>query len=486
MTQVKRSEGRSAVAAAAYRAGENLFSDYYGEHSDYTRKGGVKYTEILLPDFVPEEYRDRQTLWNAVEKVEKHPGAQLAYSFDVTLQNELTEEENLSLAREFLQKHFVSRGMIVDFAVHDPDRKDGIPNPHFHVLCPIRPMEENGRWGMKQHRVYALDEGGNRIRDADGNEVFNAVPTTDWGKPETLDFWREQWAAMVNARFEEKGLDCRIDHRTLEAQGLDELPTVHEGPTVRAMEKKGIRTEKGDMNRLIRATNAITRRLKAAISAIREKLAELRAEAQEEKSPNVMAILSAYYGERNVVANTFAYGSNKAKVGNFKKLSTQHNYLMSKGIVTVDDFDAYLSTVEQRQHTMNSAMRKKAARIKELNELLRNADNYERYKPVNDGLNKIKWKDKREDYQREHDSDLTMFYMARRVIKDNLTKDGKIPKKSWQSERDRLQAEYAADKEKYSKLWEDLKELRPIMQIVHEYHRKQEHEPIKTRAHERD
>lgn len=486
MTQVKRSEGKSVVAAAAYRAGENLFSEYYGEHNDYTYKGGVKYLEIMLPDFVPDEYHDRQTLWNAVEKVEKHPEAQLAYSFDIALQNELTEEENLSLAREFLQKHFVERGMIVDFAMHDPDREEGIPNPHFHFLCPIRPMEETGRWGMKQRRVYVLDEGGNRIRDTDGKEVFNAVPTTDWGKPETLDFWREQWAVMVNAKFEEKGLDCRIDNRTLEAQGLDELPTVHEGPTVRAMEKKGIRTEKGDMNRLIRATNALTRKLKAAISAIREMLSELRAEAKEKKALTVMEVLSEHYGERNAVANTFAYGRDKAKVGNLKKLSNQRNYLLSKGIVTIDDLDAYLSSVEHKQHSMNDGMRKKATHIKELNELLRNADNYERYKPVSDELNKIRWKGKREDYQREHDSELTMFYMAQRLLKKNLTKDGKIPKKSWQAERDRLQSEYAADKDEYGKLWADLKELRPISQIVYEHRHKQEREQTKTRANERD
>ena len=439
----------------------------------------------MLPDFVPEEYHDRQTLWNAVEKVEKHPAAQLAYSFDIALQNELTEEENLSLAREFLQKYFVERGMIVDFAMHDPDREEGIPNPHFHFLCPIRPMEETGRWGIKQRRVYELDEGGNRIRDADGKEVFNAVPTTDWGRPETLDFWREQWAVMVNAKFEEKGLDCRIDHRTLEAQGLDELPTVHEGPTVRAMEKKGIRTEKGEMNRLIRATNALTRKLKAAISAIREILAELRAEDKEKKAPTVMEVLSAYYGERNAVANSFAYGRDKAKVGNLKKLSKQHNYLLSKGIVTIDDLDTYLSFVENKQHSMNDDMRRKATRIKELNELLRNADNYERYKPVSDELNKIKWKGKREDYLLEHDSELTMFYMARRVLKDNLTKDGKIPKKSWQAERDRLQFEYAADKDEYGKLWADLKEIRSISQIIYEHRHKQEREQTKTRTNER-
>ena len=204
-TQIKRSAGQSAIAAAAYRAGEKLHSDYYGEDSNYTLKGGIVHTEILLPSHAPTEYADRQTLWNAVEKVERHPKAQLAYSFDIALQNEFSLDENIALARQFLLEQFVSRGMTADFAVHVPDKEDGgISNPHFHVMCPIRPFENNGQWGAKQHRVYELDEEGNRIRDADGNYVFNAVPTTDWGSPDTLEHWRQAWAEMCNTKFEEK------------------------------------------------------------------------------------------------------------------------------------------------------------------------------------------------------------------------------------------------------------------------------------------
>ena len=215
VTQVKRSAGQSAIASAAYRAGERLYSEYYGEYSDYTRKGGVICSDILLPPQAPPEYQDRQTLWNAVEEAERGKDAQLAYSFDIALQNEFSLEENIDLARQFLSEQFVSRGMVVDFAVHQPDKEDGgIPNPHFHVLCPIRPIREDGKWGFKQRRVYRLDEDGNRILDSKGKPLFDAVPTTDWGSPETLEHWRETWAKMCNAKFEEKGLPCRIDHRS--------------------------------------------------------------------------------------------------------------------------------------------------------------------------------------------------------------------------------------------------------------------------------
>ena len=102
VSQIRRSAGQSAIAAAAYRAGERLYSDYYGEYSDYTRKGGVICSEILLPPHAPPEYQARATLWNTVEQVEKHPKAHLAYSFDIALQNELSMEENIVLAREFV------------------------------------------------------------------------------------------------------------------------------------------------------------------------------------------------------------------------------------------------------------------------------------------------------------------------------------------------------------------------------------------------
>ena len=132
VTQTKRSKGQSAIASAAYRSGERLYSEYYGEYSDYTRKGGVICSDILLPSHAPKEYADRQTLWNAVEKAERGKTAQLAYSFEISLQNEFSLEENIALARKFLLEQFVSRGMTVDVSFHEKEHEDGgTPNPPF-------------------------------------------------------------------------------------------------------------------------------------------------------------------------------------------------------------------------------------------------------------------------------------------------------------------------------------------------------------------
>ena len=150
----------TAVASAAYRAGEKLHNLWDGETHDYTRKGGVILSEIMLPEYAPERLFDRYTLWNEVEQIEKHYKAQLAYSFDMALQNEFSLDENIALAREFVQKYFVSDGMICDLAVHQPDRGDGgIPNPHFHVLVPIRPLNADGTWGGKTAPGLSFGQG---------------------------------------------------------------------------------------------------------------------------------------------------------------------------------------------------------------------------------------------------------------------------------------------------------------------------------------
>ena len=413
MTQIKRSAGQSAVAAAAYRAGEKLHSAYYGEDSDYTRKGGVICSEILLPSHAPPEYADRETLWNAVEKAERGKKAQLAYSFDIALQNEFSMQENIDLARQFLLDNFVSRGMVADFAVHQPDKEDGgISNPHFHVMCPIRPIEPDGRWGKKQRRECVLDEHGERVLDEEGNYVFNAVSTTDWGKPETLEEWRQAWAEMCNAKFAEKGLDCRIDHRSFERQGVEQIPTQHEGPTVRAMEAKGIRTDKGDLNRFIRKTNALLREAKEKIAALIGWLKDVKAELAKPQPPMLNDLLALHCSIRNKGAY-----SNKAKNANLQRYAEAFSFLQSKNLYTVDDLENTLHAMQDKIDTLKKSASSKQARIKEVDELLRMVDYYKSGKPAADKLKSVRFEKSRQKYKAEHDNELRTFYVAERKLK---------------------------------------------------------------------
>ena len=464
------------MASAAYRSGEKLHSEYYGEDSDYTNKGGVICSEIFLPPHVPREYADRETLWNAVEKVEKGKKAQLAYSFDISFQNEFTQEENIALARQFLTEHFVSRGMIVDFAVHSPDKEDGgISNPHFHVMCPIRPLDEHGRWGNKQRREYVLDEHGERIRDEAGNYVFNAVPTTDWGSPETLEHWRQAWADLCNQKFAEKSLDCQIDHRSYERQGIEQIPTVHEGPSVRAMEAKGIRTDKGDLNRWIRKTNAMLREAKQKIAALIGWMKDVKAELSNPQPPTLNDLLALHCANRNKGAY-----SNKAKNANLQRYAEAFSFLQSKNLYTVDDLENTLHAMQNKIDTLKKSASAKQSRIKELDELFRMAQYYVDGKPVADKLRSIRFEKSRQKYKSEHDDTLRTFYMAERKMKPYF-KDGKLPITAWRREREQLEQEYRNIQSDLSPLHADAKKLWAIHYSIYEVQHEQERQNAVTR-----
>lgn len=158
---ISRGRGKSAVAAAAYRAGVVIKNQYDGLTHDYSRKRGVVHTEILLPDNAPAEYADRATLWNAVEKIEKAKNAQLAREIELALPVELTREQHVSLVREYVKRNFVVAGMCADVCLHDT----GSGNPHAHILLTMRPFQPNGEWGSKQKKEYLLDEYGGKIYD---------------------------------------------------------------------------------------------------------------------------------------------------------------------------------------------------------------------------------------------------------------------------------------------------------------------------------
>ena len=464
------------MASAAYRAGEKLHSEYYGEDSDYTRKSGVICSEILLPSHAPPEYADRETLWNAVEKAERGKKAQLAYSFDIALQNEFSMLENIALARQFLLEQFVNRGMVVDFAVHSPDKEDGgISNPHFHIMCPIRPIEPDGRWGNKQRREYVLDEHGERVLDEAGNYVFNAVSTTDWGKPETLETWRQSWAEMCNAKFAEKGLDCRIDHRSYARQGIEQIPTVHEGPSVRAMEAKGVRTDKGDLNRFIWKTNVLLREAKEKIAALIGWLRDVKAELAKPQPPTLNDLLALHCANRNKGAY-----SNKAKNANLQRYAEAFSFLQSKNLYTVDDLENTLHAMQDKIDTLKESASAKQAHIKEVNELLRMVDYYKSGKPAADKLKSIRFEKSRQKYKTEHDDELRTFYMAERKFKPHF-KDGKLPITAWRRERAQLEQEYKDIQTELSPLYADVKKLWAIHYNIYEVQHEQERQNTATR-----
>ena len=197
---IGRSKSKSAVRSAAYRAGEKITNDYDGQTHDYTKKSGVIHTEILLPAHAPKEYADRSVLWNAVEQIEKAKNAQLAREFELALPVELPTEQNITLAREYVKKHFVDKGMCADVCIHDT----GTGNPHAHVMLTLRPINENGK----------------KIKLKSGEYKSRKVNAVDWNEQTKAEEWREGWANTVNKHLSEHDVKERIDHKSYERQGV--------------------------------------------------------------------------------------------------------------------------------------------------------------------------------------------------------------------------------------------------------------------------
>ena len=240
---VKRSTGRSSVAAAAYRVGEKMRNERTGEIHDYTRKTGVVYSEIILPENAPHEYMDRYTFWNAVEKADKRWDSQTARTIDVALPIEFDRSEQIEIMQKYIQDNFISHGMCADLSIHDT----GDGNPHAHIMLTMRNVTEAGF--------------GNKNRD--------------WNQTPLLEQWRENWANACNERFKEKGLDVRISHLSLEAQGIDREPTIHVGVAGTHMEKRGLESDRARLNREIIARNE-ARAHEATPEATAEYIHELR------------------------------------------------------------------------------------------------------------------------------------------------------------------------------------------------------------------
>ena len=366
-------------------------------------------------------------------------------------------EENRALVRQFLLDEFISRGMILDYSIHDKDiGEGGIQNPHFHVICPIRPLNPDRSWGAKQRRQYILDEHGNRIPDGKGDYEFKAVPTTDWGSAERLEAWRKAWADLCNAKFEEKGLPCRIDNRSYARQGIEQIPTVHEGPAVRQMEARGIATDKGNLNRLIRATNLRLKEIARRIKELLQGIAEIKAQMEVPRSPVLASLLKQRMEQRNAGAR-----SDKAKVGNLKEFAHLILLLQEREIVTLDDFETYMREYQEKSSTMTSSLRAKSERMKELNELIRFAGEFQRLKPVYEEWNSIKFKKARDKYRVEHERDINLFQLAKRKL-DTAAPDHKIPVNVWQKELETLSDSYTAESEQLKPIRAELKELYKI------------------------
>lgn len=255
---IGRSAGRTACAAAAYRAGDKVTDRETGQVNDYTRKRGVVYSEIDLPENAPEKYIERENLWNAVQEVEKSKNAQLAREIEAALPRELDREAQIAVVRQFVNASLVSRGMAADWSIHD--KGDG--NPHVHIMATTRAINPDGTWATKERKAYALDANGDRIPIIDpatgkqkigarGRKMWQRVTVSQnpWNDRQLVEQIRREWAAAVNRHLT---TTRGIDSRSYKEQGVARVPTIHEGHAAREIEARGGTSELCAINRRIR------------------------------------------------------------------------------------------------------------------------------------------------------------------------------------------------------------------------------------------
>ena len=281
-----RSSGRSSVAAAAYRAGEKLYNERDGLVHDYSRRGGVEHSEIMLPNGAPEAFKERSALWNAVEAAERRKDSQLAREIEIALPNELSPAERIAFVRSYVQENFVSQGMCADFAIHTGHNaeSEGLSNPHAHIMLTMRPIE-NGAFGPKWRKAPAE---GNGKAPKKGQER-----TTGWDDRENVVLWRADLARRINSEMERLGLPDRVSHLSYADQGLDREPSVHLGPAAAAMERRGERSERGSLNREIEERNRAAQQQKEGAREAEREQAPQGQSGDAESAAAAMAALKS-------------------------------------------------------------------------------------------------------------------------------------------------------------------------------------------------
>ena len=374
---ISRGTGRSAVAASAYMSCSQILNDYDGIYHDYTRKQGLVWQQVFLPDYAPREWSDRAVLWNSVEETEKTKDSRLAREFVVALPVELDKNGWQKILTEFIQQNFVEDGMCADVAIHDTDGH----NPHAHIMLTVRPLNENGTWQHKTEKEYLCIRNGKEkgftsseyakaVTDgwekqypyivngkkkylppsqAEGYERVSKYPKSTkygrqnpiserWNSDEQLILWRKAWADEVNKYLEPEN---HIDSRSHSERGLDEQPTVHEGVIARRLEEKGIISERCELNRQIKADNRLLRTLKSEFAKLKKAVANTLpaiAEALESIRMNLIVlrykVLSGFveYNEiiRTLRSITPELESYKDIVDEIKKKSTERKALIKE------------------------------------------------------------------------------------------------------------------------------------------------------------
>lgn len=336
---ISRGKGQSAIASAAYRSGEELYSKRYDKSNFYERE--VKPNSFILkPDHAPEWTLDREKLWNGVEEKEKSNRAQLAREIEIALPIELSHREQNNLAREYIQENFVDEGMVADASIH----RDDTGNPHCHIMLTMRPFEENGEWGNKQMKEYIYDADGNKKRTEKGNIKSRTIKLTDWDSKDKLNNWRKNWANLTNRHLKNNGFSERISEKSYAEQGLNKEPTIHEGYVARQMKRKGKLADRVLINNKIKKGNYKKQTARKKYSAEESSKSILQSLSPKEKGQlkHVAKNLKVYVNYDNLI-------DKQRMINNWEK-SVKTNQLINPE----ENYDASLEDIEMTKENLET------------------------------------------------------------------------------------------------------------------------------------
>ena len=479
ISMVSRGKSKSAVASAAYISCEKLTNEWDGVTHDYHNKKGLLHSEIFLPENIPIRLKDRATLWNSVELNEKASNAQLARNFIIALPKELSFEENKRLITDFIQENFVSKGMIVDLAIHD-ESNEGNNNIHAHIMTTLRPINEKGQWQAKSKKEYILDDYGNKILNKNGKPKTRKVELTDWNDRGNAEKWRESFAQICNQYLEKNNLEKRVDHRSFERQGVEEIPTIHLGASASALERKGIETDKGNINREIKKHNCL-------VKAIREKIIELtfwisdfskalferyeqykqtRQDEIDNKAElfNLYEYISIYNDIQGEKTKKLSYyGQIKKGNADLKRFVKAIYYLKDNNLKTIADLQGKISSLQSQNKKISQDIKVKTTRIENLNKCFIYADIIKDNKQIFEEWNsKTLFKD---SFYNSHKEQIDKYERARAII-EKITGSSAIKSKDWQREIQSLEDEITKLNDESQSIKEEYESINHIKYAV--------------------
>lgn len=444
---VKWSMGHSVVDKASYISRSVLHSEYDG--MDYRPKyhEDLVHSEISLPENAPKKYMDRETFWNSVELAEKGKKAQLARMLKASLPNDWSYETAVGTVRDYVHRNFVSQGMCADWAVHDSMNSEGQRNLHIHVLLTMRPLTQDGKWGAKQRKVYAIYKNGNKIRNLNGKGYkCTSEFTTDWNDRKKGKQWRKDLADTINAVNEREGIGGRWEYRSFKELGVDREPTIHLGTGAGGLERKGMRSDRGEINREIMERNS---RLEQAENEYREAVRKADAlrvaipAAVLENKNEILELISLIAGKKGRLALPVVSGRHLRRIRNREALQSPEKataFINSRKIGSFEMLGRFLSEKEQEWQGLEEKWKSLTEKRGRLESLLKMYAEYEPCWKIYRGSLELKGFAKLK-YDRQHKADIERFPDVKGRMAALLKKDEKLAPGWWQAELKSIEKE---------------------------------------------